>query len=134
MAFVERMAELGERVSCIVPNKWTTARYGRTLRDHLLDRYRIVELLDVSNASVFADASVYPLVLTFDVGSGPTETISVRQADANVTPGESPQATLSRSFVDCLGGRVIPVGIDPNSRRSRSDSVESSKSSERTSR
>ncbi|MCO8255270.1 N-6 DNA methylase [Haladaptatus sp. AB618] len=113
VAFVERMAELGERVSCIVPNKWTTARYGRTLRDHLLDRHRIVELLDVSNASVFADASVYPVVLTFDADSGPTETISVRQADTNIIPDESPQATLSQSFVNCLGGRVIPVGIDP---------------------
>ena len=28
--FVERMAAFGGRVSCIVPNKWTTARYGRT--------------------------------------------------------------------------------------------------------
>ncbi len=70
--FVERMAAFGGRVSCIVPNKWTTARYGRTLRDHLLDRHRVVELLDVSTASVFADASVYPLVLTFDSGGGPT--------------------------------------------------------------
>ncbi len=113
VVFIERMAELGGRVSCIVPNKWTTARYGRTLRDHLLDRHRIVELLDVSNASLFADASVYPLVLTFDADSGPTEAIPVRQAGTGLEPEQSMETALSRSFVDTLGGRMIPVGIDP---------------------
>lgn len=114
--FVERMAELGARVSCIVPNKWTTARYGRTLRDHLLERHRLVELLDVSNASVFADASVYPLVLTFDSGSGPTDEISIRRSDSATEPfdGRGSETTLSRSFVDMLGDRVIPVDIDPS--------------------
>ncbi|SIR80221.1 N-6 DNA Methylase [Haladaptatus litoreus] len=118
--FVERMAKLGGRVSCVVPNKWTTARYGRTLRDHLLDRHRLVELLDVSDVSVFADASVYPLVVTVESGSGPTETIRVRQGEAVGTGGietegieTAVETRLSRSFVDELGDRVIPVGIDP---------------------
>ncbi|MFB9808345.1 Eco57I restriction-modification methylase domain-containing protein [Haladaptatus pallidirubidus] len=113
--FVERMVELGERVSCVVPNKWTTARYGRTLRDHLLDRHRLVELLDVSEVSVFADVSVYPLVVTVEAGAGPTESIRIRQGE---TIGKTErtgavESHLSRSFVDELGGRVIPVGIDP---------------------
>ncbi|WP_231186874.1 N-6 DNA methylase [Haladaptatus sp. DYF46] len=111
--FVERMAALGGRVSCIVPNKWTTARYGRTLRDHLFDRHRVVELLDVSTASVFADASVYPLVLTFDSGDGPTEEIPIRQSKSEDGAAETAETVLSRSFVDALGDRVIPVGIDP---------------------
>ncbi|WP_435157082.1 Eco57I restriction-modification methylase domain-containing protein [Haladaptatus sp. DFWS20] len=115
--FVERMTALGDRVSCVVPNKWTTARYGRTLRDHLLDRHRLVELLDVSAVSVFADASVYPLVVTVEAESGPTETIRVRQADTltklDDRGDEAPGTLLSRAFVDELGDRVIPVGIDP---------------------
>ena len=114
VAFVERMAELGGRVSCIVPNKWTTSRYGHVLRDHLLDRHRIVELLDVSNAPVFADASVYPLILTFDADSGPGESIPVRQAGTGLEPEMSTETTLSRSFVNTLSDRVIPVGIDPS--------------------
>ncbi|WP_227356914.1 Eco57I restriction-modification methylase domain-containing protein [Haladaptatus salinisoli] len=111
--FLERMAELGDRVACVVPNKWTTARYGRTLRNRLLDRHRLVELLDVSAASVFADASVYPLVVTVETDAGPTETIRVRQADSPGGIRRATETTLSRSFVDELGDRVIPVGIDP---------------------
>ncbi|WP_266080291.1 Eco57I restriction-modification methylase domain-containing protein [Haladaptatus caseinilyticus] len=115
--FVERMTELGGRISCIVPNKWTTARYGRTLRDHLLDHHRLEELLDVSAVSVFADASVYPLVVTIESQTGPTETIRVRQAETLAELGEgsdkADETRLSRSFVDELGDRVIPVGIDP---------------------
>ncbi len=117
--FVERMAELGDRVACIVPNKWTTARYGRTLRDHLLDRHRLVELFDISEVSVFADASVYPLVVTVETETGPTESIRVRQADTLAELGtgceavEATETILSRSFVDRVGDRVIPVGIDP---------------------
>ncbi|SHL19508.1 Eco57I restriction-modification methylase domain-containing protein [Haladaptatus paucihalophilus] len=112
--FVERMAELGGRVSCIVPNKWTTARYGRPLRNRLLDEHRLVELLDVSNGTVFPDASVYPLVLTFDSGGGPTEEISIRRGESSDGTEETAETTLSRSFVDALGDRVIPVGIDPS--------------------
>ncbi|WP_227377011.1 Eco57I restriction-modification methylase domain-containing protein [Haladaptatus halobius] len=111
--FLERMTELGDRVACVVPNKWTTAQYGRTLRNHLLDRHRLVELLDVSAVSVFADASVYPLVVTVETDAGPTETIRVRRADSPRELHRATETTFSRSFVDELGDRVIPVGIDP---------------------
>ncbi|WP_458207637.1 Eco57I restriction-modification methylase domain-containing protein [Haladaptatus sp. NG-SE-30] len=112
--FVERMIELGDRVACVVPNKWTTARYGRTLRNRLLDRHRLVELLDVSAVSVFEDASVYPLVLTVETGAGPAESIRVQQAGSLTDLNSATETTLLRSFVDSLGDRVIPVGIDPD--------------------
>ncbi|WP_458189742.1 Eco57I restriction-modification methylase domain-containing protein [Haladaptatus sp. NG-WS-4] len=112
--FVERMTELGDRVACVVPNKWTTARYGRNLRDQLLDRHRLVELLDVSAVSVFADASVYPLIVTVETDAGPTESIRLRQATSSDLRrlGDAIGTSLSRAFVDELGNRVIPVGID----------------------
>ncbi|WP_433632292.1 Eco57I restriction-modification methylase domain-containing protein [Halomicrococcus sp. NG-SE-24] len=112
--FVERMCDLGERVCAVVPNKWTTARYGQRLRDRLLDRHRLVEVVDASELPVFADAEVYPVVVSVRADDGPTESFRVRSVDS---PGElrsGPETAVSRSFVEALGDRVIPVGIEPS--------------------
>ena len=135
--FVERMCGLGERVCAVVPNKWTTARYGERLRRRLLDRHRLREIVDASSLPAFDDAEVYPVVLSVQSDDGPTDSFDVRTArspddvgsakreDANrgstnrddekrefAKRGDA-QASISRSFVDALGDDVIPVGVDP---------------------
>ncbi|WP_327053612.1 Eco57I restriction-modification methylase domain-containing protein [Halomicrococcus gelatinilyticus] len=115
--FVERMCELGERVCAVVPNKWTTARYGERLRRRLLDRHRLREILDASNVPAFADADVYPVVVSVAADEGPTDSVRVRTAqsadEVETADGDDAGAAISRSFVDALGDDVIPVGVDP---------------------
>jgi hypothetical protein len=112
--FVERMCDLGERVCAVVPNKWTTARYGQRLRDRLLDRHRLVEVVDASELPVFADADVYPVVVSVRADDGPTESFRVRSVDAPDALRSGPETAVSRSFVEALGDRVIPVGVEPS--------------------
>lgn len=119
--FVELACGLGRRVSLVVPNKWTTTEYGRTLRDQLLDRYSLREILDASAPSVFADANVYPVVVTVDCGDeakrGEKEKrdhdhIRVRHADGCRELADAPVTTVPRSLLDRVGGRVVPLDLD----------------------
>ena len=122
--FLERACDLGARVSFVVPNKWTTTDYGRALRDRLLDHDRLREVLDASNLDVFPDADIYPVVVTCDrTGRDGGErtgderaderTITVRHADDPANLDAAPTTTVTHEFVDRLGGRVIPLDLDP---------------------
>lgn len=112
--FLEQAANLGERASFIVPNKWTTTDYGASLRTLLLEDNCLQELVDISQLKVFPDADVYPLIVSFsdnttDRGDGPT----IRKiADAD-TIDCAPGVTVSSAIINQLGGRVIPVNLTP---------------------
>ncbi|MFC7078918.1 Eco57I restriction-modification methylase domain-containing protein [Halorussus caseinilyticus] len=119
--FVELAADLGRRVSLVVPNKWTTTEYGRPLRDLLLDDRGHCEVLDASNLDVFPDADIYPVVVTFgeassgdDVSSPDDAEIRVRTPDDERALTASRTTAVTRSFVDRLGGRVVPLDLDPD--------------------
>lgn len=51
-------------LSFISPNRYLSASYGKTLREWLINKFKIVSLVDYSDTKVFADASTYP-VITF---------------------------------------------------------------------
>ncbi|MFC4549700.1 Eco57I restriction-modification methylase domain-containing protein, partial [Halorussus sp. GCM10023401] len=115
--FLELAGELGARVSVVVPNKWTTTRYARTLRARLLGDLGLREVLDASSLDAFPDADVYPVVATYEPGrdgeATETNSITVRRAEDPAALAGAPATPVPRSFVDSLGGRVIPVGLDP---------------------
>ncbi|WP_435335402.1 Eco57I restriction-modification methylase domain-containing protein [Haloarchaeobius sp. TZWWS8] len=111
VAFVERAATLAGSVAFVVPNKWTTTRYGRPLRDQLLDRHRVVELVDLSSLGVFHDAGVYPVVLRFEAGAGPTDAIPVRRPADATSIGTGSTVAIPRQLVDRLGDRVVPTDL-----------------------
>jgi hypothetical protein len=114
--FVELAANLGRRVSLVVPNKWTTTEYGRELRDLLLDDHHLREVLDASNLDVFPDADIYPVVLTCERGTagddGENGRIRVRNPEDEDALSTAPTTTVSRPFVDRLGGRVVPLDLE----------------------
>ncbi|WP_137286256.1 Eco57I restriction-modification methylase domain-containing protein [Halorussus salinisoli] len=113
--FVELAVDLGRRVSLVVPNKWTTTDYGRELRNSLLDDWGLREVLDVSNLDVFPDANVYPVVVTLgeERSDDFDREILVRHPDDERALNAARTTAVSRSLVDRLGGRVVPLDLDP---------------------
>lgn len=112
--FLEQAGHLAERSSFIIPNKWTTTNYGETLRTLLLDDYNLHELVDVSHLTVFPDADIYPLIISYSEGSeSETSDPTIRRIeDANDIDSAS-SVTVSSDIIDQLGGRVIPVNLTP---------------------
>jgi predicted type IV restriction endonuclease/tRNA1(Val) A37 N6-methylase TrmN6 len=46
----------------ITPNKFFIAKYGKEIRRFLLEEVKITKLIDVSNLTVFKEASTYPVI------------------------------------------------------------------------
>ncbi|WP_439025468.1 Eco57I restriction-modification methylase domain-containing protein [Haloarchaeobius sp. DT45] len=112
--FVERAGALARHVALVVPNKWTTTRYGRPMRDQLLDRHRLTELVDLSSLDVFPDANVYPLVLRFAADAGPTDAVTVAHPTDPSDPAAiaaAERVSVPRAVVDRLGDRVVPMDL-----------------------
>jgi SAM-dependent methyltransferase len=64
--FWERALELlrpGGRLGFIVPNKWATLDYAKTLRELLLSQTTLEQIVDVSALRVFPEASTYPQIV-----------------------------------------------------------------------
>ncbi len=51
-------------LSFITPNKFFMADYGLNIRKFIFDNSTLLEIKDISMLNVFADASVYPIILT----------------------------------------------------------------------
>lgn len=65
--FFERallLLRAGGKMAYISPNRYLSASYGKALREWLVARFRIEQLIDYSDTRVFKDASTYP-VITF---------------------------------------------------------------------
>lgn len=51
-------------LSFIIPNKFLSAKYSVSLLKFISNNYLFEEVVDYSNINVFADASVYPIIIT----------------------------------------------------------------------
>lgn len=49
----------------IISNKWMTSRYGKRIREMLLNQTWIRTIVDVSNLPIFRGVSTYPVILIF---------------------------------------------------------------------
>ena len=56
----------GGKFGYIIPNKFLIANYAKKLREKILDRYKIKEIVDVSESEVFKKVSVYPIILIIE--------------------------------------------------------------------
>jgi len=61
----------GGRLGYIIPNKFLVSEYARPLRELLLRRMTIEELIDVSDLPAFRDAAVYPVLLVVKMAPPP---------------------------------------------------------------
>jgi type I restriction-modification system DNA methylase subunit len=65
--FVEqgmRLVKENQSLSFIIPNKFLSAKYSKSLLDLISKNYTFEEVIDYSNINVFTDASVYPIIIT----------------------------------------------------------------------
>jgi adenine-specific DNA-methyltransferase len=46
----------------ITSNKFCITRYGKVLREHIFDNYKVFSITDVSNLNIFRGASTYPYI------------------------------------------------------------------------
>ena len=57
-----RLLKNGGKLGYIFPNKFLIANYAKKMREELLYKYSIKEIIDVSECEVFKNVSVYPVV------------------------------------------------------------------------
>ncbi|KKQ55453.1 MAG: methyltransferase BseMII protein [Parcubacteria group bacterium GW2011_GWA2_38_13] len=57
-----RLLKNGGKFGYIFPNKFLIANYAKKMRDELLCKYSIKEIIDVSECDVFENVSVYPVI------------------------------------------------------------------------
>lgn len=53
-------------IGFITSNKFTIANYGRKIREVILEKTKIISIVDVSNINVFKDASTYPYIVILE--------------------------------------------------------------------
>ncbi len=61
-----RLLKNGGKLGYIFPNKFLIANYARKMREKLLNKYSIKEIIDVSECEVFENVSVYPIILIIE--------------------------------------------------------------------
>ena len=83
--FLERSLQLlkpGGVCGMIIPNKWSGLDYARPLRELLLAKTTLHDIVDLSGISVFAEAEVYPQILVFQ-NQPPARNHAVRVREVN---------------------------------------------------
>ena len=64
--FIEKALKLvkeGGLFSFIVPNKFTQAKYGELLKEHILKKYTIEYFIDFGDLKVFEEVTTYPCII-----------------------------------------------------------------------
>jgi type I restriction-modification system DNA methylase subunit len=59
-----RLLKQNQSLSFIIPNKFLSAKYSKSLLNLISEKYTFNEVIDYSNINVFTDASVYPIIIT----------------------------------------------------------------------
>ena len=58
-----RLLKTNGKLGYIFPNKFLIANYAKKMREELLDKYTIKEIIDVSECEIFENVSVYPVIM-----------------------------------------------------------------------
>ena len=61
-----RILKHHRRIGLITPYSLLVQNYGRKIRSFIIEKYKIIEILDVSAIRVFQDAMVKPIVLIIE--------------------------------------------------------------------
>lgn len=66
ICFIDQGLKLLKRNNClgyIIPNKFLIANYAKKMREQILEKYLLKEIIDVSECEIFKNVSVYPIIL-----------------------------------------------------------------------
>ncbi|ADG82194.1 Eco57I restriction-modification methylase domain-containing protein [Thermincola potens] len=115
MEFGIKSLKPGGILSYIVSNKFMVADYGIELRRLMLKETTLKKLVDVSSQKIFADASIYPVILILE-NRAPGKNSVVTIIDGIVLPGknkieEQNPNTIPQDFFLNLGPSLISTGI-----------------------
>lgn len=58
-----RLLKTNGELGYIFPNKFLIANYAKKMREELLNKYTIKEIMDVSECEIFENVSVYPVIM-----------------------------------------------------------------------
>ncbi|HAZ16792.1 MAG TPA: hypothetical protein DCY49_02740 [Candidatus Jacksonbacteria bacterium] len=58
-----RLLKTNGKLGYIFPNKFLIANYAKKMREELLDKYTIKEIIDISECEIFENVSVYPVIM-----------------------------------------------------------------------
>jgi SAM-dependent methyltransferase len=100
--FIERAIELlrpGGRCGLIVPGKWATLDYARPCRELLLTQTTIEHVIDLSDARVFAGASVFPHVLVFRKQQASAKHLVQFRSLSHGSVTQTPQSALNAAAI-----------------------------------
>lgn len=79
-----RLLKNGGKFGYIIPNKFLIANYAKKMREELLNKYSIKEIIDVSECEVFENVSVYPVILIIDNKKSQNNTIKTAEKVSNI--------------------------------------------------
>lgn len=79
----------GGKFGYIFPNKFLIANYAKKMREELLFKYSIKEIIDVSECEVFENVSVYPVILIVENKKPQNNTIKTAEKINNTKELES---------------------------------------------
>lgn len=95
----------------ITPNKYLSAPYALSLREHLLENYAVLCLRDVSRVAVFEDAAVYPIIsLIMRQGNIKDYKVKVEQVLPSGIRVSYYASDLLKSLPDTIWGFLLSVG------------------------
>ncbi len=107
-----RFLKPGGRLAFVMPNTWMDAEYGRPVRRWLLERYRLVAMLESRTEPWFPEASVNCVVVVFENAPGAGRT--ARFGERVAVPPEGRWGPLLRApdlWFDVLDrADVVPLG------------------------
>jgi hypothetical protein len=84
MLFTEKSINILKKnglFSFIMPNKFITSNYGKGMRRFILEKTKIISILDFGDLPVFESASTYPAVYIFEKGEKPSNFIYIKIKD-----------------------------------------------------
>lgn len=111
--FFERGFELlkhGGKLGFITPNRWLSIGYGAALRKWLVENATFVSILNATDANVFEDADVYPVVtiLTKEKAKGTYKITAGRLEEMTAVPlGEDHDSSKLTSLPDNIMGFLL---------------------------
>ncbi|MFZ5989727.1 MAG: Eco57I restriction-modification methylase domain-containing protein [Bacillota bacterium] len=65
IAQCNRLVGANGKISLILPNKFTVAKYAIKTRGYIINNYKMLELIDLSQMDIFHKADVYPVVICY---------------------------------------------------------------------
>jgi type I restriction-modification system DNA methylase subunit len=101
-------------VSFITPNKYLSAPYGIAFRELVSNKYTLSRILDLSKVRVFADPSVYPMIVVFKNQHTKKEYTIIAERIFSENLSDRKTYLVSSKWLSCLPENIWGVVLSDN--------------------